>query len=566
MKNYEIIFVGKVNFMEVFTPKVKDVSLFKEIANNLVNPLEVIREAISNSHDAEARQISIIVSRDLDGKFILEIQDDGKGMDIDSIHRFFNLGDSRKDQIGIGRKGLGTKTYFRSDSIVLYTQSKEKEAFKAVMQNPWKYLMNDSLPQYTIENQPPQLGKRGTNIVIEGYIVDNPEKYFNLMTIKDYILWMTAAGSFKTYFANFTELHKYIQNMQVAPRIFIEDKIQNKKEEIAGTHQFSQPQEKPLEDSKEDLYKKSINYCRHFGPYHRATNINGEYVSFQLYGTISGLNCRRSVCRLRQGETIKSRFGLYLAKDFIPVVRRIDLICEPNYHHYHLLLNSQAFELTADRNNISNEDDPKVKWVLEEARNIINEDIKPVANEGYFKIRKQEECEYAMRNKQSVLRKRMENFEHLDNLLLNLIPIVKTPDCESQTAILFTAMVTYDKTKDLMKYVDKIGHYSYQSSTDMICIDNNGHKALVEIEYKLSNLFKHDHPYETFDYVVCWNVDLDVNEKKKLHDGNILNLILEQGEWMLKYGTQKVIPVIELRTILMMLGEIEEFQQVVLSQ
>jgi len=84
----------------------------------------------------------------------------------------------------------------------------------------------------------------------------------------------------------------------------------------------------------------------------------------------------------------------------------------------------------------------------------------------------------------------------------------------------------------------------------MICLDKNDSKILVEIEYKLSNLFKHDHPYDTFDYVVCWCVDLEAYEKKRLFDGSCLTLIREEDEWILKYGTQKVIPVIELKEVL----------------
>jgi signal transduction histidine kinase len=89
--------------MQIFTPCVKDISIFKEIANNIVNPLEIIREGVSNSHDAEAKQISIIISRNSEGKFILEIQDDGKGLDFNTLQAFFNLGDSKVPS-ELGRK------------------------------------------------------------------------------------------------------------------------------------------------------------------------------------------------------------------------------------------------------------------------------------------------------------------------------------------------------------------------------------------------------------------------------------------------------------------------------
>ncbi len=536
--------------MKVFTPIVKNISIFKEIAKNVVNPLEIVREAISNSHDAESKQISISVYRDSEGKFVIEIQDDGKGMNINILQKFFNLGDSNKRQIGIGEKGLGTKTFFKSDGITVYTQTKDGEAYKAVMKNPWDSLNSDTIPEYTIEDIPAQTGKCGTTILIEGYIIDNPEKYFNFDTIKDYILWFSAGGSFKTYFANYMELHKYIQNMQIAPRIFLEDRILGIKEEIAGTHQFTPPEEKPAEDPKEEIYKRSVNYCRHFGPYHRATNIKGEYVSFQIYGTVSGVNCRKKICKLKFAEKLKSRFGVYLCKDFIPFFRMPDLMNDPNYHHYHILINSQAFELTADRNNISNEDDPKVKWVFNEAKKILNEDIRPLAEEGYFRLRKQEEIENILKNKQSLLKKRVEKFDEIDNLALHDLPVVKRPDCESQVVVVLTSLISNEITRKYIRYIEKIGHYSHHTSTDMICLDKDNNKVLVEIEYKLSNLFKHDHPYDTFDYVVCWSVDLEAYEKKRLIDGCCLTLMREEDEWILKYGTQKVIPVIELKEVL----------------
>ena len=544
--------------MEKYKPQVKDISLFKEIAQNIINPLEILREAISNSHDAEAKMISILVYRNKSSNFIIEIQDDGKGMKINDIHRFFNLGDSNKDSIGIGEKGLGTKVYFKSKKITLYTQTEDNEAYKVVMSNPWKSLCNNELPEYIVERNEIKLGNVGTKILIEDYIIDNPEKYFNFETIKDYILWFTAAGSFKTYFANYTELHKYINNMQVAPRVFIEDKILKLKEEISGVHQFSPPEENPKEDIGEPIYKRSVNYCRHFGPYHKATNIDGEYVSFQIYGTVSGVNHRKKIAKLRQGESLKSRFGVYLAKDFIPFTKKINLISDPSFYHYHLLINSQAFELTADRNNISNLDDAKVKWVFNQAKKIINENIIPLANAGYFRLRKTEETEYLIKEKRRKILESLEAYNSMDNLCVSELPIVKKPDNEAQVALLFAVIMSNEKTKYLIKYINRIGHYSYQATTDMICLDYNNNKILVEIEYKLSNLFKHDHPYKTFDYVVCWSVDLELNEKKKLGDGNVLCLSKENDEWLLKYGTQKIIPIIELRNIVTKLNNLNQ--------
>ncbi|MDU5111956.1 MAG: DNA mismatch repair enzyme (ATPase), partial [Clostridium sp.] len=412
------------------------------------------------------------------------------------------------------------------------------------------YLSVNEIPTYTIRREEPIVGNDGTKIIIEGYLVDNPEKYYNLETLKDYILWFTAGGSFKNIFATYPELNCYVKNMQVAPRIFINDAILDIKEEIAGAHQFFPPQENPVIDENEKVYKRSVNYCRHFGPYHRSTNINGEYVSFQMYGTVSGVNCRKAICKLRQSERLKGRFGIYLAKDFIPFTKKGSLISDPNFHHFHLLVNSQNFELTADRNNVSNEDDPKAKWIYTMVREIINNDILPSTQTTYFKMRKQEEINFAVKEKSINLKKRIREFSKLESLSLENVAIKRIPDNEAQVALLLSALLSNSKFRKYINIIDSIAHYSLQSTTDLICLNREEETLLVEVEFLLSNLFKHEHPYMTFDCIVCWKVDLEVNDRKTLIDGIELKLCFEKGQWFLKYGTDKIIPIIELCDII----------------
>ena len=82
---------------EIFLPKVKDCSVFREIALNTVKQLELLREAISNADDANANTIHITLERDIDGEFLISIQDNGDGMDTEDIHRVFNVGFSGKE-------------------------------------------------------------------------------------------------------------------------------------------------------------------------------------------------------------------------------------------------------------------------------------------------------------------------------------------------------------------------------------------------------------------------------------------------------------------------------------
>src|SRR5689334_23128164 len=96
------------------TPKVDQTQEFIEIANDFSNPLDLVREGLSNAFDAGAKNIEIsfnVISES--GESILEIiiKDDGSGMNEIGLQSFFDLGNSlsRGDDEKIGEKGHGTK-------------------------------------------------------------------------------------------------------------------------------------------------------------------------------------------------------------------------------------------------------------------------------------------------------------------------------------------------------------------------------------------------------------------------------------------------------------------------
>ena len=203
--------------MEKIIPEVKDISLYREIVKNMLNPLEIIREGISNSIDAEAKNITIKLYRNEKSNFSVEIQDDGNGMDLIEIKSFFNLGDSNKDIRNIGQKGLGTKIFFRSEVLSVITQTGDGILLKAVMENPWDNLLKMKMPLYGLSKGTTDSKEHKTIVRIENYFINNPEKHFNVSVLKDYIRWFTAGGSYKHLFANIVELNSYVKNIQVSP-------------------------------------------------------------------------------------------------------------------------------------------------------------------------------------------------------------------------------------------------------------------------------------------------------------------------------------------------------------
>ena len=92
---YYTIFEYRGENMENFISILNSNYLYKEVIKNVIDPLEIIREAISNSIDAEARNIEIRIFKNENSKFSISIKDNGNGMNYEEIQSFFNLGYSK---------------------------------------------------------------------------------------------------------------------------------------------------------------------------------------------------------------------------------------------------------------------------------------------------------------------------------------------------------------------------------------------------------------------------------------------------------------------------------------
>src|SRR5438093_6420467 len=76
-------------------PHVNEAHEFLEITRDFTDPKEAIREAISNALDWGATEIRIVAweDRTVPGdELVLELQDNGAGLDDERLQAFFNLG------------------------------------------------------------------------------------------------------------------------------------------------------------------------------------------------------------------------------------------------------------------------------------------------------------------------------------------------------------------------------------------------------------------------------------------------------------------------------------------
>ncbi len=177
-------------------PQVAAEAEFFEILNDFGDPLELLREALSNAIDPGASTFQIKFSvAEFQGtrRLVIDLSDDGSGMSNNVLSQdFWGLGYSRsRGRPGaIGEKGHGTKIYLRSQRVEVRTQSREG-AFEAVCDEPLAALSRRQLHEPKIRRIPDFRAGTGTEVRIVGYN-DNERSRFRQDIIKDYLLSLTS--------------------------------------------------------------------------------------------------------------------------------------------------------------------------------------------------------------------------------------------------------------------------------------------------------------------------------------------------------------------------------------
>lgn len=160
-------------------PQVDAAREFLEIAADSANPLDLVREAISNSYDAQATEIHIrfeVFQTYGESQLRIIIDDNGDGMDEQELAAFFDLGRSPRavakaaysDSTLIGEKGHGTKIYFNSDQVEVPTH-RDGRTLLAKMERPFACLSEGRLPRVEKSSRASEVHEKGTRIELVGY-------------------------------------------------------------------------------------------------------------------------------------------------------------------------------------------------------------------------------------------------------------------------------------------------------------------------------------------------------------------------------------------------------------
>lgn len=513
--------------MNKIVPKVNEAQEFIEIANDFANPLDIVREAISNAYDAKANNISVLFEMVDDcGEKTLKVtlEDDGEGMDYGGLQSFFDLGNSSRigDNTAIGEKGHGTKIYLNSKKIVV-TTCKDSKFLKAVMGDPFRKLHNKQIPEAEVEylTVPAEITK-GTRIEIFGYNNNRCER-FSHEILKDHILWFTKQGSFEI-----------LLPAHGIKKVKLNLKGLNKrdKEVIDWGHPF--PKES---DSIEKLFNTHLTkapdlYCKHI--IKQGNLKNHPHIQYQAIFAIEGKRIKydNNPMIRRTGYTapngayqIQERYGLWLCKDFIPIQRKNEWISSKGseYTKFHAFFNCQDFKLTANRGSIENTPSEVLEDIQNEVQKIYDEIINSSdwtsltwleeEAEGYRTIEK-EKCDYGWRTKKV----------NRTNVAVYKGVTLVEPTREVGVYALALQLSILEPQLFPFQIID----YDTHEGIDVIA---KGDKTtpiisakLFYVEFKRTLTKSFNHSFENLHSIVCWDSDVkhdeqvnDVaNEKRKL--------------------------------------------------
>jgi hypothetical protein len=493
-----------------FVPSVNEVQEFIEIAGDFANPLELVREAISNAFDAKAKHLAIsfwVEKESGEDVLVISLEDDGIGMNDQTIRAFFDLGNSsnRGNTETIGEKGHGTKVYFNSSQVKVITVS-AGETIAATMDQPYKQLFDRKLPEVRFTKTSTPGASAETRIQIKGYN-NNRRERFTHEILQDYILWYTKFGSF--------ERQAKIENNKDF-RIHLKGLNRADAEEISFGHPFPQPSKSISDLFDQHLVEAPQHFCRRF--YRHGQLPHHPEVSFDALFSIEGNKVKQSYNPMlrRSGYqapagayTVQERYGLWLCKDFIPVQRANEWIGVKGteYTRLHAFFNCQAFKLTANRGSVNNTPSEYIRDVEEVVRVIFDE----ITNSDEWRdmewLESQAEAHRTTEREEKDFEYRLKRFQRSNLAEYKGLALVE-PNHESGVYALVTILSTLNPQVFPFQLLD----YNTHTGIDVIVKGDHNtpiHQSrlfYVEFKYFLGQSINHS--FKNLQSIICWDTEV----------------------------------------------------------
>jgi hypothetical protein len=496
-------------------PTVNAEAEFFEILNDFGNPLEIVREAISNAIDAGATEMDIsfgVEQRQGSSRSVIRFCDNGHGMTEEVLRRdFWGLGHStsRGDRAKIGEKGHGTKIFLRSEFVLVRTQTLDG-ALQSQCDRPLATLSQKKLHNPTISRIEPFRDTPGTEIEVVGYNDNERSKFVQSIT-KDYILWFTKVGAVERMFGIDT-----LKDFKLRLKCLDVDEP----EIVPFGHPF--PDENPDiaklfdqfgSDAAGEYVKRVI---------HRKVRLpNHPEVTFDIVISVEGdaIKRRQNQMLRERGRVstgryrVLDRYGLWLCKDFIPIERVNEWLSSFGsgsnaFTLLHAFVNCQALKLTANRGTFANTDPKILEELRSEVLTIISKLDSDLENNGLYTLRGWQQEERTIGQEKSEFTRRVKDMRKRNVAKLDGHTLLE-PHNESELFGLLTTLIALRPNLFDFEPLD----YNTTKGIDLIVRDKrlvlNEHSiGYIELKHYLTPSFNHAFPY--LRWIVCWEFGRNV--------------------------------------------------------
>jgi len=217
--------------------------------------------------------------------------------------------------------------------------------------------------------------------------------------------------------------------------------------------------------------------------------------------------------------TIEQRYGLWAAKDYIPVRQVNDWFSrgKSEWTKFHAFVNCQKFSLTANRADINNTDQQLLDSIEKTVEDYYENFIEPsleyqeykdaLKDQESYRNARQEAKEFDSRKKRA-LKKHIAQYKGVE-LIAPGSSVIGGGGQELGVHCLFSQIDALEPDLFGFKVVDYDSHKGYDclvsrgTSLDL----NNPQLAFLEFKYKLDTEFNHS--FEKLAYIVCWECNLN---------------------------------------------------------
>lgn len=522
---------------------VNTANAYRQIITNFSNPLEFVREAVSNSIDAAATKMTVLIDQGPgptgQSEIRITISDDGNGMDERKLERFFNLGDSEKSDLKndgeengqrfIGEKGFGTKIYLNSRKVEVRTTDRNTGiGLFAVSQGHLERIHEGQPPQYEVTKEP--TSTPGTEIRIYGYNHDDGSKLGHDQ-LRDYILWFTKFGSIEPLlwqeFPKYERAKAQLGGLTLQLRGLGFDAIKHANDSSAKSEllRFGHPFPEECFDGKalrEKARSRKANptdfYCRRFvkeGTLEHFPGYRWQAV-FSIEGNRTKYDANPMVRRQRYtapagAYKVAERYGIWVCKDFIPA-DRVNVLLPgkgSEFLKFHAFFNCQEIRLSADRTSIG-PTQPNVRAAIEEqilkiAREIFEDEGVAILLESL------DEAEFGERTAQQEQKdytRRVKQAKAAPSVTYKTVEL-REPQRELGVVAMLAQLLS--AAPELFPF--RVLDWNNAAGFDLLARDvtelsfEDAAKFYVECKQLLTGSFNHS--LSNVRYIVCWDTDLE---------------------------------------------------------